>query len=39
VRGLFDRRTTVAIVPDEEPVGVTSGAGAPDAALRSLWAD
>jgi DNA helicase-2/ATP-dependent DNA helicase PcrA len=39
VRTLFDRRTTVTIVPDEPPVPAAAVAGAPDAALRSLWAD
>jgi DNA helicase-2/ATP-dependent DNA helicase PcrA len=38
VRSLFERRTTVTVFSDEEPVSVGSVAGSPDAALRSLWA-
>jgi DNA helicase-2/ATP-dependent DNA helicase PcrA len=39
VRALFDRRTTVTVVPDGEPSPVAAVAGAPDEGLRALWAD
>jgi DNA helicase-2/ATP-dependent DNA helicase PcrA len=38
VRSLFERRTTVTVASDEEPVSVGAVAGSPDAALRTLWA-